>query len=523
MRDNYFILNVITNNEVYIRLCYHKDCNQNDVMNTYPYFEILLNYKLKHKNNQYRSYILKKQNMIYDQSITLNRTNLHLNNSNTFWIEWKYNTFGIGFGTQINSNILMTTLYRNVYPDDRNIRYIYVNSYINDTNICVDFCRECVPCENNTSINGEHIISWYTSDNFDISNTDTFWYDRSPFGNHIDSECIINNGTELSIDIDGSLLGYYTSLIDFECNNIRFNILPTLYTMVALVKFGNIKNNIFQTAFGSYFIGHSDGVYHDPIWLNNNISQFYDDDDYLIISDQRSSIRINGIDITKKLSSKLITYNHFGINNGIHSKSDFNIYEILIYKTELSLEQLCCIESYLRIKYNLSHINATECCVEIHDTSTPIIIQDCKYDDISIVCIKESQTFCEGITNTAHLTECLFTQYSNLSPCCRDKIANDINCDTLSQLNSIEWNNLCNQVSSFKSLNDIITEPSSLGIYMIVYSPYFGIILYLSISFNVVLFIIIIQEYIYISRIRHHIKMNQYINIDTDSQSSVSS
>ena len=136
-------------------------------------------------------------------------------------------------------------------------------------------------------------------------------------------------------------------------DGIRFpvGILPSTYTLFHVARYnGSSKGRIFDGTAGNWlsgFHGNKTGVaFHDG-WLTSNSTTNFPLDEILISTDQKRLYRGNGIDLT--INSVTGSNKQLSINYGYYTdeRSDWAVWEVIVYDRELSLEEIKFVESYL--------------------------------------------------------------------------------------------------------------------------------------------------------------------------------
>ena len=110
----------------------------------------------------------------------------------------------------------------------------------------------------------------------------------------------------------------------------------------------------------------------------------------LLSTDQLSLYRAQGVQLNEhddgsSLPNIFIQFPNFGVNVGDKTQSSFELYEMLIFNRELTLEEICCIEVYLARFYGFyDPLTWPDCCVEIDFISVtlPVAETGCAPDEI---------------------------------------------------------------------------------------------------------------------------------------------
>jgi len=181
------------------------------------------------------------------------------------------------------------------------------------------------------------LVGWYKGEAWN----GTSWPDLSGNGNHcteIVPNCTINKA--------GSYIYGGTG------DGIRFPsaILPSTYTLFHVARYnGAYRSRIFDGVAANWLSGFWGGrtgvAYHDG-WLTQYGTTAFPLDQILISTDQKSLYRGNGVNLTinsvtgsaKNLS---INYGHF-----TGERSDWAVWEVIVYDRELSLDEIRMTEEY---------------------------------------------------------------------------------------------------------------------------------------------------------------------------------
>jgi len=180
------------------------------------------------------------------------------------------------------------------------------------------------------------LVGWYKGEAWNGSS----WPDLSGNGNH----CTVTRGT---INKAGNYI--YGGVND----GLRFpsTILPSTYTLFHVARYnGAYRSRIFDGVAANWLSGFWSGrtgvAYHDG-WLTQYGTTAFPLDQILISTDQKSLYRGNGVNLTinsvtgsaKNLS---INYGHF-----TDERSDWAVWEVIVYNRELTLDEIGIIEIYL--------------------------------------------------------------------------------------------------------------------------------------------------------------------------------
>jgi hypothetical protein len=180
------------------------------------------------------------------------------------------------------------------------------------------------------------LVGWYKGEAWN----GTSWPDLSGNGNH----CTVTRGT---INKAGNYI--YGGVND----GLRFpsTILPSTYTLFHVARYnGAYRSRIFDGVAANWLSGFWSGrtgvAYHDG-WLTQYGTTAFPLDQILISTDQKSLYRGNGVNLTinsvtgsaKNLS---INYGHF-----TDERSDWAVWEVIVYNRELTLDEIGIIEIYL--------------------------------------------------------------------------------------------------------------------------------------------------------------------------------
>ena len=197
--------------------------------------------------------------------------------------------------------------------------------------------------------------------------------------------------------------GDCSSKIDVDCSGIHKidsspsfdSFLPSMYTLITVARRGNAGTDTtgaifsvsgsveFYSAFGpeqqiafakhgDYFITNINGTAINQIEYPKTEDQegFVPNFKVLLSTDQLSLYRAQAVQLNahskgSRLPNQKLEFAKFGVNMGT-SCSSYEIFETQIWKRELTLEEICCIEVNLAKFYNFYDDNTfPDCCVEI--------------------------------------------------------------------------------------------------------------------------------------------------------------
>ena len=426
--DNYIIFTYNGNGDSFIRLCFTKDCQisgESSYINSF--FEITLDeggntgiFSLK--------YIDTNASVTVLETITVPTLDLKEGNVKDFYVGFDRNRQGIMFGNsdQVGLNILLfndLTECCDNYPSDRfgrrfekpfrNFYYGSLGSLSNE-NIEITFCGEPIDLCPDFEFDYEKLVAWFRVDSFiNDFETDfekefyTYWKDESYYGNHIESYQMTNllNIKKKRVNVDGQFIdvisGDSSVVMNIDNPFNTHSMLPPLYTLITIARrdpnspnagnegpiFEAIHN--YTSGFGlNNEIGYAsrngiiltNGSRNDLILTDPGTlaTVKVDSNSFILSSDKRSRYRVQGIDTTQKLPKSKKEYINFGINtNPLNGpSSSFEISEILIFNTELTLDEICCIEYYgaerIKIKSETGSSLYTSntypsCCIEVDE------------------------------------------------------------------------------------------------------------------------------------------------------------
>ena len=194
-------------------------------------------------------------------------------------------------------------------------------------------------------------IGWYETSSW----TGSQWTDQSGNGNHVTTI----NGTITTTNVTGngssktiSALGGNTSA------NMTFpiGILPSTYTLFHVARYtGGTRARIFNGTdtnwLSGFWSGNAGVAYHNAfltpttdIHVNN----------WLYSCDQNALYRSNGV--TRSVNAPgSPSYTRLAINTGENVEaSDWQVAEVIVYNSTLSLANYQAVESYLAAKYGIS-------------------------------------------------------------------------------------------------------------------------------------------------------------------------
>ena len=429
IEDNYVIFQYKGNGDSFIRVCFSKDC-QITGATTYsnPFFEITLD-----EVGNSGTYTLKYIDI--DGSVTVldAETAIDLTSSTAvdFYVAFDLFTEGIVFGNsyQVGENILLsndlTECCENYPTNTQNKRYskpfrnIYYGSLglLPSNSVEIKFCTEPIDLCPDFEMDYDNMIAYYRADNF-INDFDTaneiekhgYIKDISYYGNNIESSQITNilNIIKRIETVPGGSISVITGddsvSIDVDSPLNSHSMLPSLYTLFTVARrdptspnAGNegaifeSKDDNFTSGFGpSGEIGQaqrgetiiSEGsatelkVIEQITFSHITIPPT----SFIMSGDKRSSYRVQGIDTTTALPTLKKPYTNFGINTNPSNgpASSFEISEIIIFKTELTVDEICCIEYYLAERNKIRSENGEfeslftsetypPCCIEVDE------------------------------------------------------------------------------------------------------------------------------------------------------------
>ena len=427
IKENFIKFKFDGDGDIFIRLCYTKDC-QITGMSLYKasYFEITLD-----EGGNTGTFTLKYVDV--DTTVTILDTftdvNLDLQTGDIkeFYIgfDWHISN-GIIFGNakQVGDNILLShdlknccqnypNIFTQKYPQlFRNVYYGSLGAATNHDTI-MQFCTEELILCPDFEVDLDNLIGYYTADSF-INDFDTqfdketrtYWKDLSYHGNHLEAHQIHNllkiekRTINVGQETFNVIAGDESVVISIDSHFHSDSMLPPLYTLITAARrdpnSGNKGNEgpifeanyNFMSGFGdNSLFGHAqrDGTILKQGGLNNltiiepvTLKSFtINSNSFIISTDKRSNYRIQGIDNSQTLPTKRNRYSNFGINTiPSNGHSSFEISEIMVFKTELNLDEICCIEYYLaeriKIKSPTGDALFTEetypsCCIEVDE------------------------------------------------------------------------------------------------------------------------------------------------------------
>ena len=187
------------------------------------------------------------------------------------------------------------------------------------------------------------LVGWYKGENWN----GTSWPDSSGSG---------NNATEKK-GIIQSQSRYIYGDIDA---GIRFptTILPATYTLFHVTKYnGTSRRRIFDGVNKNWLSGFWNGLtgvaFHEA-WLTQLSTTAYPTGQVLVSTDQKGLYRGNGVNL--KTTTAAGTSDRLSINFGFHTqvtrdeRSQWAVFEVIVYNRELSLAEIQSVEAYLNIR-----------------------------------------------------------------------------------------------------------------------------------------------------------------------------
>ena len=216
------------------------------------------------------------------------------------------------------------------------------------------------PC----GISSNNLVSWYISDDFVETVPEEYvtlrWLDRSGKGNHI-----------LTSHIDGNIMTdnvfeYIKGGIN-ESIVIPYELKSSGYTLFHLSRYEttNNINRIFTSdcqtinwLSGFHYSGN--GVAFHEEWITNNTFNI-NNTEWILSTDQFNLYRGNKQDFTNN-NTQIIPFNvtvtiNKCVSGNTPEKSDWGLYEIMIFDTELTELEYTCIENYIYNKYSCNGDN----------------------------------------------------------------------------------------------------------------------------------------------------------------------
>ena len=180
------------------------------------------------------------------------------------------------------------------------------------------------------------LVGWYKGEAWN----GTSWPDLSGNGN----DCTVTKGT---------VRRTFDYIYGGTGDGLQFPaaILPSTYTLFHVARYnGSSRGRIFDGVTANWLSGFwssKTGVaFHDG-WLTQESTTSFPLNEILISTDQKSLYRGNGIDLT---INSVTGYNkQLSINHGYFTgeRSDWAVWEVIVYDRELSLEEIKFVESYL--------------------------------------------------------------------------------------------------------------------------------------------------------------------------------
>ena len=351
-------------------------------------FDIILNSSFMNDTHKWGS-ILQIGESNWDVSVFLrdNDTHLFVGSSNfDFGSKMTETNSNISVGyyyhirIEVNQSVmnvyLNDTLSCNIFKNPHNInneRNIYIGSNTKTEKFgvpdvlvsnlvieTIDYNELIYDALSGCDISSNNLVSWYVSHDYTVSPNATLkWLDRSGKGNHI-LNVHVSDG--ISKHSDTYIYGSTSDYIVFPTELSKDG-----YTLFHLTKYGDTGpyNRIFtggdcstDNYWFSGFDNHQTGIaYHDG-WVTSNVSELRIVPDVWVLStDQHNLYRGNKINLTNFNSNDglPVVPKDYNISINYHcmnQSSNWALYEVMIFDTELNLQQYTCIEKYLHGKYS---------------------------------------------------------------------------------------------------------------------------------------------------------------------------
>ena len=168
----------------------------------------------------------------------------------------------------------------------------------------------------------------------------------------------------------------YTLITVARRGNAGTDTTGAIFSVSGSVEFYSAFGPEQQIAFakhGDYFVTNINGTAIDKIkYPATDIKPdiFVPDYKVLLSTDQLSLYRAQAVQLNahskgSRLPNKKLDFSSFGVNMGT-SCSTFEIFEMIIYNRELTLEEICCVEVNLARFYDFyDEETFADCCVEI--------------------------------------------------------------------------------------------------------------------------------------------------------------
>jgi hypothetical protein len=212
-------------------------------------------------------------------------------------------------------------------------------------------------------------IGWYTGDSW----TGTRWNDISGSGNHITSI----NGSVATTTFSNSTLKYLYGNSLTTGLTFPSTILPPSYTLFHVARSptsltGRIFDGVDENWLSGFDIGSSGVAFHGSTagYITNTVNKY--GNGWVVSTDQRNVYRGQGTNWTSSSFTSGVAA-QLSINNGLNKGAGtlWNVAEVIVYRRELSIEEIGAVESYLINKYRpfLSLISNTITPVDVFNIS----------------------------------------------------------------------------------------------------------------------------------------------------------
>lgn len=190
------------------------------------------------------------------------------------------------------------------------------------------------------------------------------WYDSTGNGNSIPSSNINNNG----LSVVTSSPGFYGTNSTFTCvqggtsSTIKFTnaILPN-YTLFHVARFtGNVSNGVIFTSntntwYSGFWNNNISVAFHDGNLTNNINASSRSNQNWLLSSDTQYLYRGDSVNMTTYQNVGDTFLPNLTINlTSNFSTSPFQVADVIIYNSYLTLSQIQSVENYLANLYGLS-------------------------------------------------------------------------------------------------------------------------------------------------------------------------
>jgi len=208
------------------------------------------------------------------------------------------------------------------------------------------------------------LVGWYDGGSW-VGGASKVWVDKSGSENHV---------VTVTGDVyTGTLNGYKTIKGSTSTTLLwPIEILPgSNYTFIHVCRYGlflpgeyGTQRRIIQGYTQNWFSGFesaANGIrtLHGGAWITTGPT-IISISDWVLSTDQLYSYRANGLNVTDPIISGTPVFDRLAINTGATGSqtSDFEIAEVLVFNSSLSIQEIEYVERYLNSKYGLREIHS---------------------------------------------------------------------------------------------------------------------------------------------------------------------